>query len=115
MKESGESAKPDEAKEGTEVTLPPYEVSNDIREHLLGFKNQNIFTKFEHEHSTQWKTEQLQLVKLFEFELEGRDPFYIEGQEQAIRQKKEQDKIRQKENVYSNFVSTESIDDFDDI
>jgi len=54
-------------------------VSNSVREHLLQFKNKNIFTKFEHEHSQNWKTTELQLAKLFEFDLEGEDPFYVEG------------------------------------
>jgi hypothetical protein len=55
------------------------------------------------------------MVRFFENELGGIDPFYIEGQEQAIMQKKELDRARQKENVYANFVSTEGIDDFEDI
>lgn len=66
------------------IELPPYTVSNDVREHMLLFKDENIFTKFEHEHSAQWKTDQLQMVRLFECDLDKRDPFYIEGQEQAI-------------------------------
>lgn len=54
-------------------------LSSDIREHLLQSKDANLLTKFEHEYSATWKTEQLQLVKLFELDLEGIDPFFIEG------------------------------------
>ena len=55
------------------------EISNDIKDHLLQMRIKNILKKFEHEFSTQWKTEQLQLVRLFEIELNGCDPFFIEG------------------------------------
>lgn len=95
--------------------MPPYDVSNDIKDHLLQFKHSNIFTKFEHEQSSTWKTEHLQLVKLFEFELGGEDPFFIPGQEQARQQRKEMMKAKQKENIYNNFLNTDKIEDFDDI
>ena len=38
-----------------------------------------IWQKFENENATTWKTEQLQLLRLFEIELDGVDPFFIEG------------------------------------
>jgi len=55
------------------------------------------------------------MIRLFEFDLNGEDPFYVEGQELARVQKKELDKIKQKENIYNNYVDTEAIDDFEDI
>ena len=64
-------------------------VSHNLREHILQSKDKNIFIKFEHEYSATWKTDQLQLVKLFEIDLDGRDPFYIEGQDLVRVQKKE--------------------------
>jgi len=53
------------------------------------------------------------LVRLFELELEGIDPFYIEGQEDLLLQKKENEKAKQKENIYLNYVHTEAIEDID--
>lgn len=58
-------------------------VSNDIREHLLQSKNAALLQKFEHEYSATWKTDQLQVIKLFEIEMDGEDPFYVEGQDQV--------------------------------
>ena len=74
----------------------------------------NLIAKFEHEYSATWKTDQLQLVKLFEIDLGGIDPFYIEGQDLVRHQKREEDKAKQKENIYNSYVDTEAIDDFDD-
>jgi hypothetical protein len=46
--------------------------------------------------------------------LGGIDPFYIEGQDLVRHQKREEDKAKQKENIYNSYVDTEAIDDFDD-
>eukprot|EP00347_Sterkiella_histriomuscorum_P006888 403351054 len=90
--------------------------SSDIREHLLKqHREENITIRFSHEaavgyvgQQNQWKTESLQILKLFNEELEGLDPFYIEGQDWNQQQKEEQT------NYWSNFVDTEAIEDFDD-
>ncbi len=46
-------------------------------------------------------------MRLFEIELGGLDPFFIEGQENIILMKKEEEKAKQTENIYNNFVNTE--------
>ena len=89
-------------------------VSHDIREHLLQSKDKNLLTKFEHEYSATWKTDTLQQMKLFELELDGCDPFFIEGQDLIRNKKKEEEKARQKENIYNSYVDTEAIEDFED-
>lgn len=49
-----------------------------------------MLTKFVHEISSQWKTEQLQIIKHFQIDLEGQDPFFIPGQEELKQLKKEE-------------------------
>lgn len=43
-----------------------------------------VFTKFENENSPNLKTDQLQIVRHFEVDLRGKDPFFVEGQEDVI-------------------------------
>ena len=55
------------------------------------------------------------MVKLFEIEFGGQDPFFIEGQEAVRAQKKEEQIQKQKKNIYANnYVDTGDIEDFDD-
>lgn len=54
------------------------------------------------------------MIKLFEIDLGGEDPFYIEGQDQVRIQKREEDIAKQKENIYNSYVDTEAIEDFDE-
>ena len=89
-------------------------VSNSIREHLLQYKDANLLQKLEHEQSSTFKTETLQLVKFFEFELEGIDPFEIEGQEYIRDKQREDQRAKLKENIYNNYVDTNKIEDFED-
>ena len=59
-----------------------------------------VFTKFEHENSIQFKTADLQLVRHFEVDLNGKDPFFIEGQEDIVQMQKDAIKAKQTENPY---------------
>ena len=90
-----------------------YPISHSIKANLLHSVDKCIFQKFEHEQSSSWKTDQLQLTRLFEVDLAGSDPFFIEGQEEIVLLKKEEEKAKQKENIYTNFVHTEAIEDFE--
>ena len=58
-------------------------ISHNIKNHLLQNKESKLISKFEHAYSESWKTSELQLVKLFEIDLGGEDPFYIEGQDEV--------------------------------
>ena len=53
-------------------------------------------------------------MRLFDLDLNGQDPFYIEGQDMVRVQKREEDKAKLKENIYNSYVDTEAIEDFDD-
>lgn len=54
-----------------------------------------------------WKTEQLQLVKLFHEDLQGANPFFVPGQEWIAKDSSE--------NYLNNFVDIDNIEDFEDL
>ena len=54
-------------------------VETDIKQLLQPDK---LLCKFEHEHSVKWNTSELQMIKLFEIDLDQQDPFFIEGQDE---------------------------------
>lgn len=49
------------------------------------------------------------MIKLFDSDLDGTDPFYIEGHDWVSAKEKEDHG-----NYYNNFIDTENIDEFDD-
>lgn len=53
--------------------------TTDIKSTLLSKTEGDLLTKFSHESQSQWKTEQLQLVKFFVEDMGGMDPFFIPG------------------------------------
>lgn len=64
-------------------------LSKNLGKHLLrtvelGSQESEVFTKFENENSPNLKTDQLQQARHFEIDLEGSDPFFVEGQEDVI-------------------------------
>jgi hypothetical protein len=83
-------------------------IETDVMENLTQYAGPDKYQKkFVSQYATMLKTEILQTVKLFEHELEGQDPFYIESEE------KPEPKPKQKNIYESNFIDPDAIDDLD--
>lgn len=70
-----------------------------------------VLRRFENDQSQSWTLETLQLVRLFEKDLDRQDPFYIPGQE--VKQKPKPVNPYQKKNFQDNFIDSEALDDPD--
>lgn len=91
------------------------DVETDVMQNLVKHaESERYLKKFYNEFSATFKTENLQLIQLFECKLNGQDPFYIECDSPAINQKAEVQTKRSK-NIYqeSNFINSEALDDIE--
>ena len=59
-------------------------ISSDVPCHILQHQDKNILCKFEHDFAAQWTSKNLQLIKFFELEMGGMDPFNIAGQDEIL-------------------------------
>lgn len=91
--------------------MPETKWSDDIKANLLQqSKGIEMITLFHHDYQAQWKTEQLQMIKLFAEELNCKDPFHIPGQDWGVT-----NRDSEQNNYLNNFIDTENIDDFEDL
>jgi len=106
----------DEAGNGEEG-LVSFEVTNDTMRGLTLTATEEskdreggsrLLTKYMNEHAYTFKVDTLQLIKLFEQDLNGADPFFIPGQAPVTKPQ-----VVNEVNIYDNFIDSEALDDLE--
>ena len=90
--------------------MPEEQWETDIKEQLCSHGEKHLIVRFQNDSQAGLKTEALQLARFFLEEMEGIDPFYIQGQDwNQVTKDNEQG------NYLNNFVDLGKYDDLEDI
>ena len=97
-------------KKGEAFKMPEEIWESDVKTQLCSNGEKPLIVRYASEMAPGLKAEALQLAKFFTEEMEGEDPFYIEGNDwnQVV-------KDTDQGNYVNNFVDIGNIDDFEDI
>jgi hypothetical protein len=99
-----------------ESTEDDSEIETDYKAVTRDLDHKTHCKKFMNDQAANWKCDNLQLVKLFQQDLGGEDPFYIPGQEatQPVEEVAFEEKNgKRRKTINDNFIDSAALDDIE--